>query len=229
VIEAPNRNFRVPKRRQRMKMGPNGEVITGFVLPSGAQLKSYVGAGGAAFPFHALKPSPVPEHPSITTRFILISDLTPTIIEGLGSTFWMNPEFFEAHLHGSGYGELYESIPPSKSWNTHGARKSFISMRWLRPVDRQKYTPINVAERSSLLKNARVEVKLDKVYGAVEERLEIPTNIFRKEVHLVSNPDITSQGPNTALETDTFPAAWEERVTLHYSKVGKSPATGRSC
>jgi hypothetical protein len=40
---------------------------------------------------------------NIHHRYILVEDLSTSLINTLGQTFWLNPEFFEEHLHSSGY------------------------------------------------------------------------------------------------------------------------------
>ncbi|KAF8538604.1 hypothetical protein BDD12DRAFT_138647 [Trichophaea hybrida] len=66
-------------------------------------------------------------------RLILVEDLSPGVLEILGSTLEVDPEFFAEHLHDSGYSEEHKNRPV-KEWNTGGCKKQYVSMQWNRPV-----------------------------------------------------------------------------------------------
>ena len=157
------------------------------------------------------------------TRFVLISDLTPRIINNLGSTFWMNPEFFEVHLNASGYHAQSYEKPPSETWGIWGVSKPFVSLRWWRPVLRQLVIPFDNADRNRILYEPIRKTSRMPNGEKRTETYSLATNIFRQEIALVSDAEFQS---NT-LESEAYTAAWEERVTLHYTKRPDEPGLGK--
>jgi hypothetical protein len=131
----------------------------------------------------------------------------------------MNPEFFELHLNGSGYSiASAKEPPPDRSWNTWGARKPFISVRWWRPVLRRSAFVMNATDRERILSQDITKDTAFKAGKVKSEAWHLNTNIFRKEIALVSRPD-----PKTSSGSSAYPAAWEERITIHYSKPQIGP------
>jgi len=150
------------------------------------------------------------------SRVIVISDITTEIIEGIGRQFWINPEFFESHLYGSGLDDLEEEQPQNIAWNTFGARKSFHSFRWLRPVLRKKQK--STAEVT--IKKTRTGVTIERSipWERSVKQSQLVTNITRKDMPLVSDPeDMTSD------EVKNYPVAWEEKVTLYIGPYPDDP------
>lgn len=70
----------------------------------------------------------------MATRVILVEDLSPGLIESLGTVFEIDPEVFAEHLNRSGYdGVDYDDELPTH-WETHSMPKAHASMKWYRPV-----------------------------------------------------------------------------------------------
>lgn len=149
---------------------------------------------------------------NIKKRYFIVEDMCPRLIEALGSTFWVNPEVFEEHLFRSGYqpGSYNDASP--YTWNTNAVRKDYISIAWFRPVHRYRMIPVSdkdlswssLEERSILTKNQ------------VRPRI----NVFRQELAMF--PDAY----NALSERETFPAGWEERVTIVLSQASGCPPNG---
>ena len=191
------------------------DVSQGMQVPSQANRKA-VHAENKQFAFNNLQPR---TNMCVTTRYLLVSDITPRLINNIGSTFWMNPEFFELHLNRSGYSlATVKEPPPERSWNTWGARKPFTSVRWWRPVLRRSIFVMNAADREKILWQDITKDTAFKQGRVKSESWHLNTNIFRKEIALVSTPD-----PETGPGAPAYPAAWEERITIHYSKTPTGP------
>ena len=71
---------------------------------------------------------------TLTLRFVLVEDLSEDVIEQLGSTFGVSPEFFEEHLINSSWQGGSDEDQESDTWRTHGLSKDYASIRWHRPV-----------------------------------------------------------------------------------------------
>jgi hypothetical protein len=162
---------------------------------------------------------------NVRYRYILVEDLSPRIIDHLGTTFWLNPEFFEEHLNRSGYRPESYNDPMPSTWNTSATPKDFVSVRWFRPVRRARIKPLSEIERDTLLMRDHSSGTLTWPSSSPEgERytnsVRLRTNIFRKEWPIVSDPDqaIWENDPSD------FPVAWEEKVTIQVSEtVGHPP------
>lgn len=161
--------------------------------------------------------------PDVDTRLIILEDIGPTMINLLGATFELSPEFFEEHLHRSGYrGNDLQELSPS-AWRTSSLQKNYVSMEWRRPVKRWTQEPITPAQWEDLLGyfrphhqpygpphlegTERLEQIGDDVGGPkdAEYRLETTTNIFRPEFAMNMDPD--------GALPETTPSGWEERAT----------------
>lgn len=170
----------------------------------------------------ALKPDRVR---NVRFRYILVEDLSPRVIEHLGSTFWLNPEFFEEHLNRSGYRAESYNDPAPWTWNTNATPKDYVSVRWFRPVQRARIKPLSEHERNALLMRDGSTGTLNWLSSSDEGRFDntvrLTTNIFRKEWPIVSDPD------RAFLENEegTFPVAWEEKVTIQVSQTAGRPPT----
>jgi hypothetical protein len=148
----------------------------------------------------------VPE--SVKQRLIVVEDLSPEIILGLGRHFGVSPELFEEHLINSGYeGADYSDLPAS-TWPTAGMKKSHVSVKWHRPVLR---LPVPEAPFSK----QDLRDLLDPEIGRLEYTLHssddlgvfsTETNIFRSEWELWTDPKITAR--------DKRLCGWEERASV---------------
>lgn len=153
---------------------------------------------------------------NIRRRTIIVEDLSPILIEALGSTFRMNPEFFEEHLNRSGYRPDSYEDPHPHSWNTNAVPKDYISIKWFRPVYRERQKPISDTERKSLITSTmakesgvRLSWKADTESNTARSSLHLASNIFRREWPLTPNLDDTS-----SRREGKYPASWEERATI---------------
>lgn len=63
----------------------------------------------------------------VHTRVILVEDLSPFLIELLGVTFQLNPEFFKCHLQGSKYNVRTKQEPASSTWKTRELTRRYTS------------------------------------------------------------------------------------------------------
>ncbi|KAJ5173162.1 Mg2+ transporter protein CorA-like/Zinc transport protein ZntB, partial [Penicillium capsulatum] len=171
-------------------------------------------------------------HPpqNVQQRLLVVEDPSQKTINTLGETFRINPEFFEEHLLNSGYaGAEYDMLPP-RTWTTALLKKSYVSMRWIRPVyrlpmytsnrsmqDIVKATAVDtqvIDSRSddSLEKDTELTQRAIKNYtsrGVVATR--ISTNIFRSEWALWTDPDKTGIVPREC--------GLEERVSVWKGKI----------
>ncbi|OCL04027.1 hypothetical protein AOQ84DRAFT_442330 [Glonium stellatum] len=167
------------------------------------------------------------------TRFFVAEDISPTLIEALGSAFKPNPEFFEEHLYQAGYSDLSAQVPHPRRWATSTMPKEYVSLRWYRPVLRaikgafsahlrtapgsNKYNNLMSVEwedRPNMVGSDGAELNQQ----GVQHKLEVKTNIFRQGWPLTTNPD-------EVLGDSEVPVAWEEKVTLlrHWSPNGHAP------
>ncbi|KAJ5152925.1 Mg2+ transporter protein CorA-like/Zinc transport protein ZntB [Penicillium canariense] len=146
----------------------------------------------------------------VRQRLIVVEDLSQRTINTLGIRFRINPEFFEEHLLNSGYSGADFNQPSSKTWSTASLQKSYVCMKWFRPVWR---TPTYFSNRdlSDLLRN-KTEHFTHR--GAFTTRAE--TNIFRLEWDLWTDPAKTIRVSREC--------GWEEKVSIW---SGSLP--GRNC
>lgn len=66
--------------------------------------------------------------PNIKTRLIIVEDISHRLISLLRMSFPLSPEFFEEHLHGSGFRRDLSAESLLRSWNTSNLRKSYVSL-----------------------------------------------------------------------------------------------------
>lgn len=148
----------------------------------------------------------------ITHRLFIVEDLSSRAIAHLGSCLNITPEFFEEHLVNSGYTGAEYHDPPARSWMTSDMQKSYISMKWFRPVWRLSTPPYSKQDLDDLLSNKRLEYATAK---SDERRVfETKTNIFRSEWDLWTDPRTTSLSKRLC--------GWEERVSVWSRKVPSS-------
>ncbi|KAJ5088596.1 Mg2+ transporter protein CorA-like/Zinc transport protein ZntB [Penicillium angulare] len=136
----------------------------------------------------------------VRQRLIAVEDLSKRTIDGLGIRYRINPEFFEEHLLNSGYSGAHFNQPSSKTWSTSSLQKSYVCMKWFRPVWR---TPTYFSNRdlTDLLKDKTEHLTR---HGAFTTRAE--TNIFRSEWELWTNPAKTTRVNREC--------GWEEKISI---------------
>ena len=157
--------------------------------------------------------------PNIDTRLLVVEDLGLSLIDLLGSTFDIVPEFFAEHLHRSGYHSGKENEHPPQTWSTSNMRKNYISLKWYRPVTRWGQEPNSLEQRRVLLDTRDttrgfLEGSYDVVHtvgnkegsvSTVDYTINALTNIFRPEWAMSTEPD--------GIIPLTAPSGWEERAT----------------
>lgn len=72
--------------------------------------------------------SHIPNTSQVERRIIIVEDLSPVLINSLGSIFQINPEFFEEHLNKSGYRTDSNNDPDVRLWNTSLVKKDYFSL-----------------------------------------------------------------------------------------------------
>ncbi|KAF2138309.1 uncharacterized protein K452DRAFT_361381 [Aplosporella prunicola CBS 121167] len=172
-------------------------------------------------------------------RFFIVEDLTPYMINTLGTTFGMNPEFFEEHLLQSGFLGDSQDNEDSATWRTNGILKDYFSLRWFRPVLRRFSEPPDKWDRLKLISNKDQQIEWGHVTKIREEDLAVGPNQADDETvrelekeskrgrHCVSaSSNIFRQ--ERALITDRIRAmksasgahvAWEERATMYRTVI----------
>ncbi|RYP19805.1 hypothetical protein DL765_003151 [Monosporascus sp. GIB2] len=152
-----------------------------------------------------LKPAPVRARSS---KIVLVEDLSPLLIETLGSAYWMSPEFFATHLNRSGCAYISNRLPPPKTWVTNTVSQDFMSVRWFRPVHRYRALLFSQAEYDALIGGKFIIRQPSRLADSYPYRVRVGTNIFRRELQIWD-----SDPPE--LETATTHGAWEESVTIY--------------
>ena len=149
----------------------------------------------------------------------MVEDIGPSMIDLLGSTFHISPEFFVEHLHRSGYTGGKENDLPPQMWSTSSMEKNYISLKWYRPVTRWNQEPNSPEQRKTLLGSRyqtdgiltgskEVEHTSKNKLGTmstVEYSIRTRTNIFRPEWAMSTDPD--------GVIPPIASAGWEERAT----------------
>ncbi|KAJ5736580.1 Mg2+ transporter protein CorA-like/Zinc transport protein ZntB [Penicillium malachiteum] len=145
-------------------------------------------------------------------RLIVVEDLSKLTIATLGNQFKINPRFFEEHLLNSGYSGSHFNQSSSKTWSTASLQKSYVCMKWFRPVWQ---TPTYFSNRDlhDLLKD-KTEHFTHR--GALTTRAE--TNIFRSEWDLWTDPEKTTRVRREC--------GWEEKVSIW---SGSAPSPCLNC
>lgn len=162
-------------------------------------------------------------------RIIIVEDLSPTLIDKLGSIFQITPEFFEEHLNRSGYSRDSYNDSDIRTWNSSLVKKNYFSLKWQRPVYREACEPTSSNRRERLLGSH--EPRMPPVEWLSEVLIPNPPekesrlvtrhhnvflngNIFRQEWVLSIDPDILV--PPTGQNAR---GAWEERATLFRTNI----------
>ena len=146
----------------------------------------------------------------VETRLVVVEDLGPSMINLLGATFDLSPEFFEEHLHQSRYGGFNAPDMPPSNWRTSNLLKNYVSFAWYRPgeswtlgMDQEEWK-----ELLNLNRVLKMTQCLDKSKQSknVAHEFRTKTNIFRRSSEMSTDP--AGQLP------DRVPCGWEERATL---------------
>ena len=147
----------------------------------------------------------------VDTRLVVVEDLGPSLINLLGATFDLSPEFFEEHLYRSDYRGFSVSGPSPSTWRTSNLQKNYVSFAWSKPGESWRLE-IEPGQWEDLLRHdtARVETVTetykDGLWRKVSHRFVANTNIFRRSSELSTNP--------AGHLPDRMPCGWEERATV---------------
>ena len=148
----------------------------------------------------------------VETRLVIVEDLGPSLINLLGATFNLSPEFFEEHLHRSNYGGAQAQGQSPSSWRTSNLQKNYASFAWYRPgeswalgIERGGWedylnhiTQYVEMETQCLDQNGQVK--------ATHHDFVAKTNIFRWPAEISTDP--------AGRLPDKVPCGWQERATL---------------
>ena len=137
---------------------------------------------------------PIGSLPQVETRLVIVEDLGPSLINVLGATFDLSPEFFEEHLYRSDYRGYRASETSPSTWTTSNLQKNYVSLAWSRPGESWT-TVIEPGQWESLLGHdtARVEVvtQFNDEIGQSENvfhQFVAKTNIFRSRSEMSIDP-----------------------------------------
>jgi hypothetical protein len=157
--------------------------------------------------------------PDVHTRVVVVSDLSMTMIDFLGTSFDVSPECFAEHLNNSGYENGTFDDQDPWLWKTAGINKDYVSASWLRPITRSSRTtsPVQLTKLLDPDHNGlqwtekRVVEQGRKRYPITLHHYEnASTNIVRPEFPL----DMTSDAGGNE------PSSWRERATIWCGIVG---------
>ena len=147
----------------------------------------------------------------LETRLVIVEDLGPSLINLLGGTFDLSPEFFGEHLYSSYYhGPGISEASPS-TWRTSNLQKDYVSFTWSRP-----------GECWSILRPAQWKDLLTQDYAAVgtieqiDDRNRQSSNVFHKfmaKTNIFRWPSELSTDPDGRVP-DNVPCGWRERATV---------------
>ena len=148
----------------------------------------------------------------VETRLVVVEDLGPSLINLLGATFDLSPEFFEEHLHRSQYSGFGVHEPSPQTWRTSNLQKNYVSFAWSRPGDSWTLD-IRPDKWEDLLRH-------DASYVATvtqsKNKQGIPVNTihnFWTKTNILRKPSDISTDPAGRLP-DKFLCGWEERATM---------------
>ncbi len=155
-------------------------------------------------------------------RIIMVEDLSPAVIEGLSSAFSITLEMFAEHLNKSLYGSSTYEDPEPSAWNFRSEKKSYVSLRWFRPIYRTGAVPLNSCrnprhiEYGPICHECKGESGYDSdyfYYHSIRRR----TNILRQQRPFSAIPE-PPEPPVTSAPASIL-ASLEERVTVCRTKV----------
>ena len=155
----------------------------------------------------------------VDTRLFVATDLSLELIDLLGSTLDVSPECFAEHVSNSAYNRRTRVVSDPNNWMTSGMQKSYISVNWLRPVQKTgrsltatelqklvdtRYNGIQWWEHRTVKQGAAIYP-----IGLLHQET-IESNIVRKEFPLMTAVHASYRGPSS----------WKERLTLWNGKLG---------
>ena len=130
----------------------------------------------------------------VETRLLVVEDLGPSLINLLGATLDLSPEFFEEHLYRSDYRGYRASEMSPSTWTTSNLRKNYVSLAWSRPGESWT-TVIEPGRWENLLGHdtARLEVvtQFNDEIGQSQNifhKFVAKTNIFRSRSEMSIDP-----------------------------------------
>lgn len=154
------------------------------------------------------------DFPNAKKLLILVEDLSERVIHKLGEEFGINPEFFEEHLLNSGYSGANYEQPPAKLWKTASLEKSYVSMKWFRPVWR---TPTYYSSRDL---SDLFEYQTQHITRRGRIITRAMTNIFRLGWGLWTDPAKTIR-VNREYGWEEKVSIWTGNLTDRDCQVGK--------
>ena len=150
--------------------------------------------------------------PEVDTRVVVVEDLGQSLINVLGATFNLSPEFFEEHLYRSDYGGFSSHGPSPLTWRTSNLQKDYVSLAWLRPGESWK-SELGPTQRRDLLGHrtagAHIWRRSRDLQGLlINTHLNFvaKTNIFRGRYEISTDPG--------GRIPDKVHCGWEERATM---------------
>ena len=157
---------------------------------------------------------------NVQLRLIVASDLSTALMECLGTSLSMSPEVYEEHLVNSGWRNGTYNDKEPDTWVTRDMKKSYLSVRWYRPVKRTLQQPYSSMERKEFLTSGTLpfswtEAVLDE-HGqphGVKHQSRPKTNILRRDWDMSTDAE-------AAISVGSF-TAWEERATIWSKQNGK--------
>ena len=150
--------------------------------------------------------------PQVDTRLVVVEDLGQSLINLLGATFNLSPEFFEEHLYRSDYRGYSRHGPSPLTWRTSNLQKDYVSLAWLRPGESWK-SELGPAQREDLLGHETAGADISTQSKNLQGRLFptylkflAKTNIFRERFEISTDPG--------GRLPDKIHCGWEERATV---------------
>ena len=149
--------------------------------------------------------------PRVETRLVIVEDLGPSMIDLLGATFDLSPEFFEEHLHRSRYGGSLSHGSSPSTWRTSNLQKDYVSFAWFRLGESWK-RDIEPEKWNHLLTQGTVTEMVTRGIDKQGKTSLVHHNFLAKTNTLRYQTEI-SMDPSGRLP-DKVPCGLEERATL---------------
>ena len=128
------------------------------------------------------------------TRLVIVEDLGPSLINLLGATFDLSPEFFEEHLCQSSYRGFRVSETSPATWRTSNLQKNYMSFAWYRPglswaldLEAGLWEVLLDPENTDLETITQLNEKGGKSSDVIHN-FRAKTNILREETELSTDP-----------------------------------------
>lgn len=146
----------------------------------------------------------------VDTRLVVVEDLGSSLINLLGATFDLSPEFFEEHLYLSNYRAHRDPGAAPSTWRTSNLQKNYVSFVWSRPGE-SWVLDIEPGKWNDLYNSNPVETirQFNSKNGQSSNmffNFVAKTNILRGETEMSIDP--AGQLPDRA------PCGWRERATV---------------